>query len=193
MLQLRATLREAGAIVTEVTLPDLHRTQLLQRLISPPETVAAHPAVREHLSQVGRDVRRRFKTGERVSAVDYIDAQLRRRALGDEFERVLNSVDAVITPATGVTAVRLGATGVRVRGRWRTLRDVYMSFTVPFSLTGHPCVVLPVASDEHGLAIAAQVVTRRFEDGHALSIALGIELALGAAAKQNLDSRLTGI
>jgi amidase len=55
---------------------------------------------------------------------------------------------------------------------------VYL-YTLPYSLTGWPCVVVRAGSDPSGLPIGVQVVARPWRDDVALAAALVIEQSLG--------------
>jgi amidase len=46
-----------------------------------------------------------------------------------------------------------------------------MSFTSVFNLTGNPVVVLPAGRSSDGLPIGIQVIGRRWQDMHLLSVA----------------------
>jgi amidase len=51
-------------------------------------------------------------------------------------------------------------------------------YTLPFSLTGNPVVVVRAATED-GLPLGVQVVARNWEDATALAAAAEIERALG--------------
>ena len=53
------------------------------------------------------------------------------------------------------------------------------NYTLPFSLTGYPCVVVRAGASDEGLPIGVQVVARPWREDVALAIALHIEEALG--------------
>lgn len=53
------------------------------------------------------------------------------------------------------------------------------SYTLPYSLSGNPCVVVRAGTSKEGLPIGVQVVARNFQDGLALRAAHAIERALG--------------
>ena len=57
---------------------------------------------------------------------------------------------------------------------WRESIDTDFVWTLPWSLTGSPAVVVPVGSDG-GLPLAVQVVARRWDDHIALAVARLIE------------------
>jgi amidase len=53
------------------------------------------------------------------------------------------------------------------------------SYTIPFSLSGNPCVVVRAGASPEGLPIGVQVVARHWHDDVALRAARAIERALG--------------
>jgi amidase len=53
------------------------------------------------------------------------------------------------------------------------------SYTIPFSLTGNPCVVVRAGTSPEGLPIGVQIVARNWHDDVALRAAYSIERALG--------------
>jgi amidase len=53
------------------------------------------------------------------------------------------------------------------------------SYTIPYSLTGNPCVVVRAGTSPEGMPIGVQVVARNWHDDVALRAALAIERALG--------------
>ena len=53
------------------------------------------------------------------------------------------------------------------------------SYTIPYSLTGNPCVVVRAGASREGLPIGVQVVARNWHDGVALRAAYAIERELG--------------
>src|ERR1700681_2143287 len=53
------------------------------------------------------------------------------------------------------------------------------SYTIPYSLSGNPCVVVRAGTSPEGMPIGVQVVARNWHDDVALRAALSIERALG--------------
>lgn len=59
------------------------------------------------------------------------------------------------------------------------VRETDFVYTVPYSLTGWPCVVVRAGTSPEGLPIGVQVVAARWRDDIALAVAQRIEAALG--------------
>jgi amidase len=89
----------------------------------------------------------------------------------DRFRRALiafmANYDVILTP----TAER-PATPHGTDGGW-------IPYTLPYSLTGWPCVVVRAGTDPAGLPIGVQIVARPWRDDLALAVAQTIERALG--------------
>ena len=57
--------------------------------------------------------------------------------------------------------------------------DHMFSYTVPYSLSGNPCVVVRAGTSPENMPIGIQVVARNFQDLTAMRAARAIEKALG--------------
>jgi amidase len=80
--------------------------------------------------------------------------------------------DVIICPVAGVPAVPHG-TSVDFRA------TMLLSYTVPYSLTGWPVVVVRGGASPEGLPIGVQVVARPWREDVALAVAEQLETALG--------------
>jgi amidase len=63
--------------------------------------------------------------------------------------------------------------------RVKPVGDHQLSYTVPYSLSGNPCVVVRAGTSSENLPIGVQVVAGNWHDGTALRAARAIERALG--------------
>jgi amidase len=89
----------------------------------------------------------------------------------DRFRRALIGFmaryDLIVTPAAERPATPHGADAG------------WIPYTLPYSLTGWPCVVVRAGTAPDGLPIGVQIVARPWRDDVALAAAQAIELALG--------------
>jgi amidase len=53
------------------------------------------------------------------------------------------------------------------------------NYTLPYSLTGQPCVVVPSGRSHDGLPIGVQIVGRVWRDDQAVAAARSIETTIG--------------
>jgi amidase len=108
--------------------------------------------------------------GRSTLSADDVEASLFRwDRLRRAFLRFMGDVDVIVCPAAAEVAPARHAP-----------RAEDYAFTVPFSLTGNPAVVIPAGSGEAGLPIGVQIVAAPYRDHVALAAARALEEALGA-------------
>ena len=163
------------------------------------ETIAATKAAAVALSDAGAEVNK--ARPERLEEVpDMTHAYWRRAASGrswetwhpdreaemtaeeterslfewDRFRRAvlmfMESYDAIITPASNQPADPAGKP---------SNVDSVFQYTLPYSLTGSPSVVVRAGTSPEGLPIGVQVVARHWREDVALAVAQRIETTLG--------------
>ena len=85
--------------------------------------------------------------------------------------------------------------GIAVNGKMENYATVNVGYTIPFTVTGNPVLVLPTGLTEAGLPVGIQLVGRRFRDaelfavGRALMKALPFDLhpAMAEMSAEKLD------
>ncbi len=107
-----ALLRQAGAAITEIDLPELAELAQINAAgtFSAAESFAWH---RTYLSQAAHAqtydprVRQRIEAGARIGAADYIALQRARQRWIAQVEAAIAGFDALLSPTTAITAPRL--------------------------------------------------------------------------------------
>lgn len=117
----------------------------------------------------GPIVTNNIAAGSKVSREDYERTMNERPAVIAEVKRVFSKVDALLTPALPTTAPLLKASA-QDYGRGR-------QFTIPFSYTAMPSVVVPCGFDPAGLPIGLQIVGDHFQEAALLQIGYAFEQA----------------
>ena len=168
-----AQLREAGAIVEDVVLPEYALFSAAGRVIMMAEAFAIHEAdLRTRLLDYAEVTSSRFVLGAAITAADYINALRARRELTDAVNAVLTRYDALLTAASLNTAPRFD-TPVDVAASASPMQ------TIPFNVTGHPAISVPVGLGSDGLPLSVQLAARPFEEATLFRIAHAIEALSG--------------
>ena len=163
--------RAAGARVCEIVIPGLdamrlaHATTILSEMMS---NMLDHG---DDCQRLGPSVRISLALGAAMKSTDYIKAQrVRTRALA-AFDAAFTKVDAIITPATAITAPPIPQGGAE--GGWSNLNNTteLMRFVFPGNLTGLPGIAFPVGYDAAGLPIGMQAIGRHWEEHLLLRVA----------------------
>lgn len=166
-------LQEAGARICDVRVP--RATMELYRMIQKPEATLAHrergwlDEKRELYSQITRE---HLLDGLQTSAVDYLQAQQRRRAFASALRATLQPVDALLLPAQPMPAVAISQMGqqITIEGNTEPIGEAMLRLTMPFNLAGLPALAFPCGLNAQHLPLGLQVVGRPFEEGLILRI-----------------------
>jgi aspartyl-tRNA(Asn)/glutamyl-tRNA(Gln) amidotransferase subunit A len=110
--------------------------------------------------------------GEKISAAELLEAQLKRTALGMHMNLFHRDYDLLVTPTLAVAAFDVGRESP-VKGRWTE----WTPFTYPFNLTGQPAASIPCGFTKAGLPVGLQIVGPRFADALVLRAARAFETA----------------
>ena len=110
-------------------------------------------------------------------------AQYRERV-----DRYFGDCDVIATPATATTAFELGCRPAMIAEQPVGRLWGAFPFAVPFNVTGHPAVVLPVGFAD-GLPVAIQLVGRHGGDAELLSLAEELEALLDVRPFDRLAAR----
>ena len=162
-------LRAAGATVEDIVLPDYALFGAAGRVIMMAEAFAIHQAdMQKRLLDYGEITAGRFVLGAAVTAADYINALRARRELTDAVNAVLSRCDAVLTASALGTAPRFDAPV-------DAMSSASPMQTIPFNVTGHPAMSVPIGLARNGLPIGVQVVGRPFDEAMVFRVGRTIE------------------
>ena len=172
-------LKELGAQIVEVDLPDAESIRTAFVPLQMAEAFHMHHSMGlypQRAGDYGADVRSRLEAASDVSIGDYLAALEQRRRISAAFERELRSVDAIVSPVSGVGPSRVGDSDRAVlNGQTRPLRDAVMAFTLPHNVTGLPTSIVPVGVDADGLPVGVQFMAGRWREDRAVEIAAALE------------------
>ena len=166
-----ALLRDHGASVEDVSLPDYALFHSCNRVIMNAEAYALHkPSLRKCWPDFGETTVRRFVAGISITASEYLDALRLRRRLIAEVNKVLERYDGLVTAASLASAPRFDT---------QAHAAAWPLQSSPFNLTGHPAMSVPVGLGADGLPLAVQVIGRAFDEATVLRVGRAIERLSG--------------
>jgi aspartyl-tRNA(Asn)/glutamyl-tRNA(Gln) amidotransferase subunit A len=155
--------------VEDITLPDYGLFAASGRVIMMAEAFAIHEAdMQNRLLDYGELTAGRFILGAAVTAADYINALRARRELTDAVNVALQRYDVLLTASALNTAPRFDAPV-------DALSSASPMQTIPFNVTGHPAMSVPIGLAPSGLPLSVQVVGRPFDEAMVLRVGRAIE------------------
>jgi len=169
-------LKNSGAEIIEIEIPELEEMRIAQLITIVSEmTTAMNPYDKNHRKDFGLDVRTNLAMGRSFTNVDYIHAQRMRTKAVNIFEKSLQSVNAILTPSTGICAPEIPKkTLPKGESNLPMLSDI-MRFATPSNLTGHPAISIPIGYNPEGMPIGLQAIGRPWEESLLLGIASILE------------------
>ena len=205
----KVMLRDAGAIVKDISLPHTKYALPAYYVIAPAEAssnLARYDGVRfGHRAKLeagdgitemyektraegfGAEVQRRVMVGTYVLSAGFYDAYYNRARrvrtlIKKDFNDVFAAgVDAILTPSTPSAAFGLG----EMSDADPVQMYLFDVFTVTVNLAGLPGISVPAGLDSKGLPLGLQLIGKPWEEGDLLNTAFALEKALGFNAKPN--------
>ena len=187
-------LKKSGAEIIDISLPNTKYALPCYYIIAPAEAssnLARYDGVRfghsvnsSDINEMykatrsegfGDEVKRRIMIGTYVLSSGYYDAyylkaQKVRSLITEDYNKVFNSVDVILTPSTPNSAFGLNEKSDDPLSMY--LNDI---FTVPVNLAGLPAISVPAGLDSNGLPLGLQLIGKPFEEETIYSFAKVIE------------------
>lgn len=187
MLAFRAAVQTAaalGAHVTEVRLPDAGALNVIGRVVQLAEASGLLAGYLNRRDEFGADVLALVEQGRLIPATDYVNAQRARRLLTRDFSKIWMNLDCLMTPATPMTAPKIGEMSVVFGSLTEDVRSAATRLARPFNVLGWPALVLPCAFSAEGLPIGLQLIAPPKQEDTLLQAGAALEDALGVASRR---------
>ena len=163
-----ARLRDAGAIVEELQLPELDRTNwdAVNTILTSEGAEIFADLIARFPDRTSDKLKNLVELGQAHSATSYLAAKSLQAKLRSDFTTRMAGFDAVLTlPAFGEAPEGLGYTG-----------DA--EYCAPWTLLGVPALSLPAGFGKNHLPLGLQVVGTYRQDLHLLRVAKWVEAVL---------------
>ena len=174
-----AALQELGVEIREVSLPSMEYVGALRAASLADGIVTHEPYLATDRDKYGPNVIYRTMAGQFVLGRDYSKAMKVQRLIKEEYARVLQEVDFLVTPTAPVPAPRIDALDIELNGETHRVRGPGSGFisrnTSPMNGNGLPAITVPCGFSEGGLPIGVQFIGRPFEEGLLFQVAAGYE------------------
>jgi Asp-tRNA(Asn)/Glu-tRNA(Gln) amidotransferase A subunit family amidase len=186
-----AALEELGAELQEIDLPAMKYFGAL-RIAAMADSVVTHePYIKSNREDYGPDTLYRTLPGQFVLGRDYSKAMKVQRIIQEEYARVMQQLDFLVTPTAPVAAPRIDAPYIEMNGQSHRVRGPGSSLisrnTSPMNGTGLPAITVPCGVTEGGLPIGVQFITGPFKEELLFQIAHNYE---GVSPNQGLRPKV---
>jgi aspartyl-tRNA(Asn)/glutamyl-tRNA(Gln) amidotransferase subunit A len=169
----------AGGRVVEVQAPDMEELRSAAVTCLLVEAAAALRPFFDRRADFGADVLAMLDQGSTIPGIDYIEGQRTRRRIGRQFARLFEQVDCIFTPATPITAPKIGQITLEIQGAAEEVRAAATRFTRGMNALGLPAISIPCGFSRSGLPIGLQIIAAARQEDLLLHAAAAMEDAMG--------------
>ena len=187
MLSFRAAVQTAaalGAHVTEVRLPDAGALNVIGRVVQLAEVSGLLASYLDRRADFGADVLALLEQGRLIGAADYVNAQRARTLLARDFAKIWMHLDCLMTPATPMTAPKIGQMSVAFGPLDEDVRSAATRLARPFNVLGWPALAMPCGFSSEDLPIGLQLIAPARQEDTLLQAGAALEDAFGVAGRQ---------
>lgn len=157
------TLAAAGARIVDLAFPDVEAIIDDWGPNCAVEAAVAHEATfPARAACYGPILASVLRAGAALSGPDYQRILLRRARFRGRVDRVLATVDLVLTPVQPFAPLTLAE--VATLGTRPDLIHRLQRYTCPFNMSGHPTLTLPAGQSRDGLPIGLQLIAAAFRE-----------------------------
>jgi len=182
-------LRQAGAVLVDVTVPHLELARVAHLAIVAAESRLFLEEFGARRDQLSFDVRLGFAIGRAIEPRHVQQAQRHRRALGHAWHAMLHTIDALVTPTTPVTAPPIRPDALLMGEADSALLGALMRFTSHANLIGVPGLSVPIGFSD-GLPVGLQLLGKAWDEGRLLQIGAAVETTTAAQRTRQPRSAL---
>jgi aspartyl-tRNA(Asn)/glutamyl-tRNA(Gln) amidotransferase subunit A len=160
-----ATLKQEGAEIVKVELPDQRQLSSACQLVLACEAAAFHKRwLIERPQDYGAQVLMRLQNGLAIPAVSYLEAMRWRGAALAAHLAAVTGIDAVIAPVAPMPAVTIAESDIGNSHDAEAVIQRITRFTRPINYLGLPSLSIPAGFTGKGLPVGMQLIGRPFDE-----------------------------
>ena len=182
-------LQDLGCQLVEFEPRGIEGMNDLCTLIIQAEASAYHERYRDREHLYGANFRERIFPGREIKAVTYLAARRRQLELQEEWLKLAEGFDLLVTPAGPVVAPAHGVSTIELDGSLVPFRTLLSRFTRPFNLLGWPALSIPNGMTEEGLPTGIQISGPPQSEGNILILGHQLERVLALVEKLDIEPR----
>jgi aspartyl-tRNA(Asn)/glutamyl-tRNA(Gln) amidotransferase subunit A len=160
------TLKAAGAVMSQVTLPDFPYDAVASTVVSAEAAAAFEDFIRSGRTEqlIDQEGKVGLFAGRAILAADYLKAQRLRSLIQQELLKLLTTVDVLVAPSVLVVAPPVDA----------DLNEVFKgggAIEAAGNLAGLPALSIPCGFGRDHLPAGLQIVSKPFEEATLIEVA----------------------
>jgi aspartyl-tRNA(Asn)/glutamyl-tRNA(Gln) amidotransferase subunit A len=182
-------LQDLGCRLVEFEPRGIEGMNELCTLIIQAEGSAYHERYRDREHLYGANFRERIFPGREIKAVTYLAARRHQLELQEEWLKLAEGFDLLVTPAGPVVAPPHGVSTIEMGGSPAPFRTLLSRFTRPFNLLGWPALSILNGITEEGLPTGIQISGPPQSEGNILILGHQLERVLSLVDRLGIEPR----
>lgn len=156
---------QAGAELVDINIPSNDLIRLCHLTTITREMLASQKQwFSTHKRKYGGDTRIYLAMANSMSEEDDEKAKLMRHQINLQMIEIFNTIDLLVTPATGITAPIIPKGSEKAGLSDLAKISALMRFMHLPNLTGQPAIALPISQDSQGMPIGLQLIAKPWEE-----------------------------
>lgn len=154
-------------------------------ILLPEAATVHHDLLESRLDDYAEDVRVSLLSGRMYRAIDYVNAVEVQETLRRELDAIFEDVDVLLTPTVGIIAPHPEDSTALVSGGVEVdILPAITRLTVPFNLTGHPALTIPLGWTDEGLPFGLQLVGPHYSENKLVAVATQLREVFGIGSRR---------
>lgn len=170
-------LKELGASIIEVEVPNIEEIAEAQSLTIKAEAVANHIEGLDsiYLGNIDEEVYQRLQDSKKVTGYEYVEAQMKRSKFISTLNKLFDKIDVLVVPTLPIIPTKINQRQVKLNDSTVSVRDALLKLTSPFNYTGNPAISIPGGISTTGLPIGVQLIGRHYEEKKLYQVGYHVE------------------
>lgn len=143
---------------------------ITSRNIGTPEMTVQHKK-NINKKQYPEYLKETFTKSQSISSIDYLIAKENSLKLKNEFNKIFQEVDIILTPTMPIKVPLIEASNIYYKGLNNDIEDVMIKYTTVFNLTGHPAITIPSGYVSDNISQGIQLIAPYHSENILLNVA----------------------
>lgn len=158
--------KELETNVKEVDVPRIEEIADAQVVTIKAEASAVHAEglASNYKGNIDDEVYERLIDSQKVTGYEYVQSQMIRRELINDFNTMFDHIDVLLVPTLPVLPTDIDQREVAINNDIVSVRYALLKLTSPINYTGNPALTIPCGFSKSGLPIGVQIIGRHGEE-----------------------------
>ncbi|OMP66487.1 Asp-tRNA(Asn)/Glu-tRNA(Gln) amidotransferase GatCAB subunit A [Domibacillus epiphyticus] len=148
------------------------------------EAAAVHvKTMQKYKDDIDTEVYERLAASREVKGYEYVESQMKRSRLIDEYNQSFHDVDILLAPTLPMLPTDIGQREVLINNEKEGVRHALLRLTSPTNYTGNPSLSIPCGWSKSNLPIGVQLISKHGNESELYQFGYALEQSLKPSRK----------